>query len=504
MGDSMDQFSERSDIRGGELREECGIFGIAVGEGETRSAVNSTYNALFALQHRGQESAGMAVNIEGALYLYKASGLVPEVFPAERLEAFQAARSAIGHVRCTSDDGNGSPSFLNAQPLMVRHASGTMALCFNGRLSNSASLRSEMENHGAIFQTANDAETISHMIVREHLRTNSTEDAILNAMHYMVGAYSVVVLTARKLIAARDPNGFRPLCIGKVAGSYMFASESCAIYALGGTLIRDVDPGEVVVVEDGKLKSYPSGIHARTALCMFEVLYFARQDSILDGLSMDAARRRAGACLARKSRTEADIVIGVPDSGLTAAMGFAEESGIPYAMGFTKNRYIARTFIQPDDGDRINALRIKLTAISPVIKDKRVVVVDDSIVRGSTCRRTIQLLRQAGAREVHMKVSAPPFLNPCFFGTYIPEQECLAAHGRTVDEICALIGADTLQYQDPEDLKTVTQGLKLGCCTACFTGEYVVPVPPARAARPDRPLRRSPKDASQNIQEVPQ
>ncbi len=459
-------------------REECGVFGISLSPGEDRSAVNAAYNALFALQHRGQESAGIAIRKDDLLLLHKHDGLVPEVFSSEQLAKFQGASAAIGHVRYSADGGGSG--VVNAQPIVVRHASGSMALCFNGKLTNSAPLRAEVENHGGIFQTSNDSETISHLIVRERLRTNTTEDAILNAMHYMVGAYSVLILNDKKLIAARDPNGFRPLCIGKVGESYMFASESCAFYALGGQLIRDVRPGEVVTIENGTLRSVDSGIRARTSLCMFEFVYFARPDSIIDGVSVDKARHRAGACLAQRSTTQADIVIGVPDSGIAAAMGFAAESGIPYAVGLMKNRYIARTFIQSSQSQREKSVQIKLSPLSATIKGKRVIMVDDSIVRGTTCAHIVKMLRDAGASEVHMKVSAPPFLNPCFFGTYIPNSDRLAAHGRTTDEICAMIGADSLQYQLPEDLPSLVKELDCGFCDACFTGDYTVPVPPVK------------------------
>lgn len=399
----------------------------------------------------------------------------PEVFSAQILESFRGGSAAIGHVRYTWEGVDQSP--LNAQPLMVRHASGSMALCYNGRLVNGAQLRMETETRGGIFQTNNDAEIISYIIVREHLRTNTTEDAILNAMQYMIGAYSLVVMDDTKLIAARDPNGFRPLSIGKVGDSWMFASESCAFTALGGQLVREVEPGEVVVVENGVLTSHRCGIIAKSALCMFEFIYFARPDSVLDGVSVDLARRAAGRCLARRSTVEADLVMGVPDSGMAAAMGFAEESGIPYAVGLMKNRYIARTFIQPDQSAREKAVRIKLNPISSVIRGKRIILVDDSIVRGTTSQRIVRMLREAGAREVHLKVSSPPFLYPCYFGTAIPDSSELAAHGRTLEEVRARIGADSLQYLPVEDLPQMTAGLRHGFCDACFTGNYVVPVP---------------------------
>jgi amidophosphoribosyltransferase len=457
------------------LKEACGVFGITIAEGDTRDAAASVYNALYALQHRGQESAGIAVKLSDGLHLHKGNGLVPDVITAKDLVRLKNASAAIGHVRYATDGSDTVP--MNAQPILVRHASGSMALCYNGKLVNSKALRMEAETRGGIFQTSNDAEVISYMIVREHLRTNTTEDAILNAMHYMIGAYSLVVLDEKKLIAARDPNGFRPLCIGKVGDSFMFASESCAFGALGGELIRDVEPGEVVVVENGELKSYRCGIHARSSLCMFEFIYFARTDSILDGVSVDDARRVAGQCLAQRSSTEADIVVGVPDSGMSVAMGFAKESNIPYAVGLMKNRYIGRTFIQPTKNEREKSIRIKLNAMRTTVQGKRVILVDDSIVRGTTSAYLVKLLRDAGAKEVHMKIASPPFLNPCYFGTAIPDRTELAAYNRTEADICSMIGADSLQYLPCEDFHIMMKDLKHGFCDACFTGDYAVPVP---------------------------
>jgi len=455
------------------LREECGVFGIVCGGDTAIDPAYAAYNALFALQHRGQESAGIAVRKKGNLQVRKQDGLVPEVFSRGALDQLMGAQAAIGHVRYAADDAGMGV----IQPLLVHHTSGPMAICYNGRLANSHHLRMETETRGGIFQTNSDCEVISHILVREHLRTNTLEDAILNAMHYMIGAYSLLVLSGKKLIAARDPNGYRPLAIGKIGDSYAFASESCAFDALGGRLIRDVAPGEVVVVQDGILTSHYCGIHARTALCVFELIYFARSDSVLDGAAVDLARRQAGACLASLNKAEADIVIGVPDSGLAAAMGFAEASGIPYAMGLVKNRYIPRTFIQPEQHTREKAVHIKLNAMSAVVKGKRVIMVDDSIVRGTTCGRIVSLLREAGATEVHMKVSSPPFLNPCYFGTAIPDRSQLVACGKSTEEICREIGADSLQYLAVEDLKTVASNLRIGHCDACFTGDYAVPVP---------------------------
>ncbi len=457
------------------LHEECGVFAMSCPPDEDRDPALAAYNALFALQHRGQESSGIAVNRDGALIGHKDSGLVPEVFSQKQLQALSGAQMAMGHVRYAS--GVDIRSADNAQPLIVHHASGSMALCYNGKLVNAGALRIECENRGAIFRTNNDAEVISYMIVREHLRTNTLEDAVLNAMQYMIGAFSLIVMDQTRLIAARDPNGFRPLCMGKVGGSIVFASESCAIQALGGELIRDVRPGEVVVAEKGKIDSYHCGIRARSSLCMFELIYFARQDSIVDGLSVGHFREEAGRMLAQRNTAPGDVVIGVPDSGLAAAMGFARASGIPYGIGLMKNRYIQRTFIQSQQWERDKSVRIKLNALAAVVRGKRVILVDDSIVRGTTSNRIVKILRNAGATEVHMKVTAPPFLNPCYFGTHIPDSHQLAAYDRTTEEVCSMIGADSLQYMEVEDLRTLMDGLNMGVCDACFTGHYPLPTP---------------------------
>ena len=458
----------------GHIKEECGVFGLINRNGfqGPRDPAMDAYHAMYALQHRGQDSCGIAACIDGRLVVHKNQGLVPEVFTPDKLAKLSGACGAIGHVRHATNAAEVNPA--NAQPIVVRHASGSLALCYNGKLVNSAALRREMENRGGIFQTTNDAEVITYLIVREHLRTNTLHDAILNAMDYMIGAFSIVVMNDRALIAARDPNGFRPLCVGKVDDCWCFASESCAIEALGGEFVRDVEPGEVIVATGNTLKSYRSHIRiARRAFCAFELVYFARQDSVVDGVSIGDARRKAGELLAEHNTVKADVVIGVPDSGIPAAMGFAAKANLPYAMGLMKNRYIQRTFIQPQKSEREESLRIKLNAIRSVVEGKRIIMVDDSIVRGGTAARIIRLLREAGATEVHVKVTAPPFLHPCDYGTNIPDPEQLAAYGRTHEEICQRIGADSLQYLALEDIRKLAGGV--GVCDACFTGDYVLP-----------------------------
>ncbi len=455
--------------------EECGVFGIALNERASLSAAHSVYTALYALQHRGQQSTGIATVENGQFHLHKGAGLVPDVFTDKILKQL-VGNAGIGHVRYSV---SGDTNAVNAQPLVITHASGSMALCYNGRLVNSQELRRETENRGGIFQTTNSAEIIAYLLVRERMRAASIEDAVINAMGYMIGAYSVVLLTQGKLVAFRDPNGFRPLCIGEVDGSIMFASESCAFPVLGGHFIRDIAPGEVVVVDlaSGTLRTIPSGIRAKSSLCMFEFIYFARPDSVIDGACVDLVRLEAGRCLARKNQSAADCVIGVPDSGITPAMGFSRESGLPLQTGFVKNRYIGRTFIQPTEEEREKALRIKLNALGSTVRGKRVIVVDDSIIRGNTCRRTVQLVREAGAKEIHYRVASPRFEYPCFFGTDIPSSEDLIAHGKTNEEIRQLLGVDTLDYLTPEELAVITKGLDRSVCDACFTGRYSVPVP---------------------------
>lgn len=471
----MDMLQTKACPKFRQYGEECGIFGIALKEGSNLSAAHSVYTALYTLQHRGQQSAGIASVEQGRFHLHKGPGLVPDVFNDKNLRTLTGP-AAIGHVRYSA---SGDTATVNAQPIVITHASGSMAVCYNGRLVNSAELRRETELRGGIFQTSNSAEVISYLLVRERMRTNTIEDAVINAMQYMIGAYSVIVLTQGKLVAFRDPNGFRPLCIGEVNGSIMFASESCAFPVLGGHLIREVDPGEVVVADlgSGTFRSVPSGIKAKSSLCMFEFIYFARSDSVVDGAHVDEVRLEAGRCLARRNTVDADCVIGVPDSGITPAMGFSRESGIPLQTGFVKNRYIGRTFIQPSEAEREKALKIKLNALASTVHGKRVIVVDDSIIRGNTCQRTVQLVREAGAKEIHYRVASPRFEYPCFFGTDIPESRHLIAYGKTNEEIRQLLGVDSLDYLSLEDLASISHNLTRGVCDACFTGRYNVPVP---------------------------
>ncbi len=459
----------------GNIHEECGVFGIYDPSHEADVA-SSAYMALYALQHRGQESCGIAVNNQGVISIHKDLGLVPDVFNKEVLDHLGKGSMAVGHVRYST---TGTVSRANAQPLVIRHVKGPMALAHNGNLINANELREQLELKGAIFHTTNDSEVISYVITEERLASPSIEQAIEKAMYRLRGAYSLVIMSAQKLIAARDPEGFRPLCIGKLGDAIIFASETCALDSLGAEFVRDVEPGEIVVVENGQMHSLKTHCGKKGNICVFEYVYFARPDSVIEGVSVHEARLRAGAFLALEHPVQADVVIGVPDSGLDAALGFARQSGIPYGVGFIKNRYVGRTFIQPTQGQRDRAVRIKLNALSATVKGKRVVLVDDSIVRGTTSARIVKLLREAGATEVHMRISSPPFINPCYFGTDIDSKDKLIACKMSIPEIAKTIGVDSLGYLSVENIKKIAQGAHCDFCVGCFSGEYPIDVPDA-------------------------
>ena len=456
------------------LHEECGVFGMYDKTGAT-DMVSAVYSALYALQHRGQESCGIALNVDGVLSGHRDLGLVSEVFTKRVLEDLpRGAKMATGHVRYATA---GQRSRSNAQPMILHHCKGAMAVCHNGNLVNAPKLRRKLEMSGSIFHGTSDTEVIAYLLTQNRLLTPNIEMAVSRTMDDIEGAYSLVIMTHTKLIAARDPNGFRPLCIGELpdGSGWAFASESCALDAVGAKFVRDVKPGEIVIADRNGLRSIED--HCGTAphtMCVFEYIYFARPDSIIEGTCVHEARLQAGRFLAQEHPVEADVVIGAPDSGLDAALGYAQESGIPYGIGFIKNKYVGRTFIQGSQAQRESSVRIKLNAISSTVKGKRVVLVDDSIVRGTTSARIIKLLRDAGATEVHFMVSAPPFKYPCYFGTDIPDQKLLVATGRTVEQINEVIGADTLGYLSTEHVVQLAKNAKCGFCTACFTGEYAV------------------------------
>lgn len=456
------------------IHEECGVFGIRTPQ--TADVASYAYYALYALQHRGQESAGIVVNDDGVFTSYRDVGLVNEVFPRQRLAELGTGTIAVGHVRYGT---TGSDNKRNVQPILVNHFKGRMALAHNGNLTNSQELRRELESRGSIFQTTTDSEVIAYLIVQERLKCGSIEAAVSAAMNRIEGAYSLVLSSPTKLIAVRDPHGFRPLCMGRLKdGAVVFASETCALDAIGAAFERDIRPGEIVVADQDGIRSDTTHCgKAEKRLCVFEFIYFARPDSVIDGSSVHIARQRAGAFLALEHPVQADIVIGVPDSGLDAAMGYARQSGIPYGMGFIKNKYIGRTFISPTQTMRENEVNIKLNPIRSVVEGKRVVLIDDSIVRGTTCRRTIDLLRKAGAKEIHMRVSAPPFVSECYYGTDIDDKNKLIANHHTVEEIAEIIGVDSLGYLSLSDVVKLADHTESGFCTACFGGGYPTPIP---------------------------
>lgn len=456
------------------LHEECGVFGIF--ENKTTYVAESVYLGLFALQHRGQESCGIAVNDDGVFRHHRGDGLVPDVFTELNMKNLGCGNMAIGHVRYSTTGGKNAN---NIQPLVIRHIKGNLAIAHNGNLVNAPELRKQFELKGGIFHGTSDTESIAYSIVSQRLTSKSTEEAIEKVMCTLKGAYSCIVMTATKMIAFRDPDGFRPLCIGQTDdGAWIVSSESCALDSVGAKFIRDVKPGEIVVIGADGIKSIETHCGKKGNICVFEYIYFARPDSVIEGSSVQHARMRAGAFLAKEHPVDADIVIGVPDSGLDAALGYACESNIPYGIGFIKNRYIGRSFIQPSQNQREDAVRIKLNVVKENIKDKRVIMIDDSIVRGTTCARIVRLLREAGAKEVHMRVSSPPFRYPCFFGTDVDSQENLiACKYDTVEEIAKEIGVDSLGYLSVESTNKLAQNSSCGFCNGCFTGCYPIEVP---------------------------
>ena len=456
------------------LHEECGVFGMYDLDGE--DVASTIYYGLFALQHRGQESCGIAVSDtegpKGQVSVQKGMGLVNEVFDAEGLEKLKG-NIGVGHVRYSTA---GASNAQNVQPLVLNYVKGTLMLAHNGNLVNAKELREQMEYTGAIFQTTIDTEVIAYLIARERLHVPTAEEAVKNAMMKLRGAYSIIISSPRKLIGARDPHGFRPLVIGKRDNGYILASESCALDAVGAEFVRDVKPGEIVMLDADGIQSDETLCSTESARCIFEYIYFARPDSYVDGISVYNSRIMAGKILAQMHPAEADIVVGVPESGNVAAMGFALESGIQYGTAFIKNSYVGRTFIKPKQSARESSVKIKLNVLKEVVRGKRVVMVDDSIVRGTTSERIVRMLKAAGATEVHVRISSPPFLNPCYFGTDVPSCDQLIAYNNTVEEVCKKIGADSLGYLDGERLHELIGGDR-NYCDACFSGKYPVDPP---------------------------
>ena len=457
------------------IHEECGVFGIYDLDGN--DVASTIYYGLFALQHRGQESCGIAVSDtagpKGQVKLTKGMGLVNEVFTPDELMSLKG-NIGVGHTRYSTA---GSSTRENAQPLVLNYVKGILGLAHNGNLINALELRKELEYTGAIFQTTIDSEVIAYHIARERVKTSSVEDAVKNAMQKILGAYSLIVMSPRKLIGARDPYGFKPLCIGKRDNAYILASETCALDTIGATFVRDVEPGEIVTITEKGIQSDKSLCLSRhkEARCVFEYIYFARPDSIIDGVSVYHSRIMAGKYLAMDSPVDADIVVGVPESGNAAALGYSLQSGIPYGTAFVKNSYVGRTFIKPKQSNRESSVQVKLNVLKEAVRGKRVIMIDDSIVRGTTSDRIVKMLRDAGATEVHVRVSSPPFLYECYFGTDVPSREQLIAYNRTVDEIRDIIGADTLGYLRLERLSEMVNGLPI--CTGCFNGKYPLDPP---------------------------
>lgn len=454
------------------LHEECGVFGVFSPKRENVASL--VYYGLYALQHRGQEGCGIVVCDDGVFTSHKGLGLVSDIFTREEMQKFPEGEMAVGHARYGTTGGN---NINNCQPIQVNHLKGKLALAHNGNLSNALTLRKELELSGAIFHCTSDTETIAYVITRERITAPSIEAAVGRAMDKLEGAYSLVMMSSSKLIAVRDPYGFRPLCYGQMTdGTWVVASESCGLSAVGASFVRDVRPGEILTFSKKGVQSDTShcGLQNKK-LCIFEYIYFARPDSAIDGIGVHDARLRAGELLAKAHPVDADIVVGVPDSGLDAALGYARASGIPYGIGLIKNKYIGRTFISPGQDDRVDKVRIKLSPVEGEVRGKRVVLIDDSIVRGTTSGRIVQLLRDAGATQIHMRVSAPPFLYPCYYGTDIDSQEHLIACHHTVEEIREMIGVDSLGYLPLEDLKDLIGSSDY--CSACFSGIYPTAVP---------------------------
>ena len=456
------------------LGEECGVFGAYDMDGG--DVAPTVYYGLFALQHRGQESCGIAVTDtygERKVRSKKGLGLVNEVFDEESLHSLHG-NLGVGHVRYSTAGGSRAE---NAMPLVINYVKGVLAIAHNGNLTNAVELRHELEHTGAIFQTTIDSEVSAYHIARERLKAPNVEGAVKNAMKKIKGAYALVVISPRKMIGARDPFGLKPLCIGKRDNTYVLASESCALAAIDAEFVRDVEPGEIVsITKDGISSDMSMAIDpAKQARCIFEYIYFARMDSTLDGVNVYHARMTAGRALAESYPVDADLVVGVPDSGLVAARGYSEQSGIPNGMAFHKNSYVGRTFIKPRQSERESSVRIKLNVIPEVVRGKRIVMVDDSIVRGTTCANIIRMLKKAGATEVHVRISSPPFLYPCYFGTDVPSNEQLIAHSHTTEQIREMIGADSLGYMEIDKLRDMAGDLSY--CDACFTGNYPMEVP---------------------------
>ncbi|HHY04953.1 MAG TPA: amidophosphoribosyltransferase [Thermoanaerobacterales bacterium] len=458
------------EVNDDKLKEACGVLGI-YNSCEDAGLGRTAYYGLYALQHRGQESAGIAVTSGNGIKYHKDMGLVSEVFNDEIIDGL-CGKIAIGHVRYST---SGSSTLINAQPLVVKYKKGSLAVAHNGNLINAAEVKQELEEQGAVFQTTVDSEVIAFLIARE--QSEDISKAAIECAKKIKGSYAIVMMTENELVGMRDPKGIRPLSIGKLNGSYVIASESCAFDTIGAEFIRDVEPGEIVIVNEDGLKSFKFNDDNISSLCIFEFVYFARPDSRIEGKSVHMARMEAGRQLAKESPVEADLVIGVPDSGTVSAMGYAEASGLPFGIGLIKNRYIGRTFIQPSQESRIIGVKLKLNVVKDVIKDKRVVMVDDSIVRGTTSGQIVRLLKESGAKQVHVRVSSPPIMHSCYFGIDTSARKELIGARQKVDEIRQHIGADSLNYLSLEGLIKSTGISEQKFCSGCFCGKYPLEIP---------------------------
>ncbi len=467
-----------------ELHDECGVIGIYTTDPSV-DIVEETYLSLYALQHRGQVGAGIAVSNDGAITYYKDLGMIPEALPEKELDRLGNGQIALGHVKYSS--GNRPVDHENLAPLVMRYIKGQLALCMNGALTNYHELRDELNQGAAIFQSNGDTEIIAYLVARARINTSSIEEAVQQAVSQLKGAYALTFMAPHKLIGVRDPMGIRPLCYGKIGSSFVIASESCVFDSMGGEFIRDVEPGEMIVIDSDGVHSYKENCGGKTAFCVFEYIFFSRPDSVVDGVSINLSRQRAGKMLAQQHPVEADIVCGVPDCGLESAIGYSMESGIPYAMGLIKNKYIGRAF---NDRKRNSEylMRIKLNALKNNVNGKRVVVIDDSIVKGMTSRHIVNLLRQAGAKEVHMRIASPPFKCPCYLTSDSTVKEELIAAEQSVEEMCSFIGADSLGFLSLESLRELARENKHDLCDACFTGNY--PLDVSDTSREDKYSKR--------------
>lgn len=461
------------------IHDECGVFGIF--GNDTTDIIDETYLALYALQHRGTLGAGIAINDNGNMSVVKGFGVVPEALPEKELSRLKKAKIALGHVRHTT--ASVANDRTSIQPLLMRYVNGQLSLALNGALTNYSELREHLHRGGAIFQSNSDIEVIAYIIAQERLETASIEEAVLNAMDKIKGAYSMVMMAPSRLIGVRDPRGFRPLCIGKLGKNYIITSESCVFDSLGGEFVRDVEPGEMVVIDDEGVHSYKNNCGGKTSLCLFEFVYFARPDSVLDGMCVNIARQRAGIELAKEHPVEADMVCAVPDCGIDAAIGYSMQSGIQYGVGLVKNRFIGRAHNNRKKHAQYN-LRIKLNAMKSNVQGKRIVLIDDSIVKGETSKHIVSMLKKAGAKEVHLRISSPPFKHPCYFGTDIDSTDNLIAAHKSIDEMCAEIGADSLGFLSIDGLHRIADECKIDFCDACFSGNY--PIEASRQSHEDK------------------